>query len=203
MQKIYDIYIAAPFFNVEQVKIVNKIEDMCVLRGLACYSPRLHSGSHELTPEQRKDFNAWKPILQSNIDAVEESRVLLAVVEYAMPSDWHLCAVQWATQSEKDYNHSGLRMEPKELKTLELPDNGVVFECGYAYKSDVPIVGFHRTKHPDELNLMLSHTMLGLVTGFRSLEMFLRNWERYDWSADNFGCHPDYRAWATPNSEVI
>jgi len=156
------VYIAAPFFNAEQRSIVTRIEMLLTRYGYDYYSPRLHSGSDKLTPEQRKDQSKWLPILQSNIDQLDECDILLAVVEYAMPTGISLRPVTISV-SYPPREHIG-------DKAIELPDNGVVWECGYWYTTGKPAIGFHSTKPISELNLMLSHTLTGFVTGFTQLE---------------------------------
>lgn len=183
----YDLYIAAPFFNAPQISIVERIERMCDAAGLTYYSPRLHSGSADLTSEQRKDFNAWKPVLDSNIKAIVESRLLLAVWEYAMPDGIALVPAKYI----RYYDFTDDIVPPKgyvfdvnnTAKPIELPDNGVVFECGYAHATFTPIVAFHSTKQPSELNLMLTHTAIGVITGWEKLEIVIKNYDSMmlDW----------------------
>lgn len=156
------IYIAAPFFNSEQVRIVAMIEGLIKSFDFPFYSPRLDSGSRLLSPEDRKIREKWQPVLHSNIDELDKADLILAVLEYAMPQGYSL----FAGRSHIDV--------VGEMKKLELPDNGVVFECGYAYARGKSIIGFHSTKPLDEMNLMLSHTMSGHITGFEDLARFLQ-----------------------------
>ncbi len=166
------VYIAAPFFNPNQIDLVRIIEGICSANRLQFYSPRLHSGSHLLTPEERRNNASWKPILKSNITELHRCDLVVAVVEYRMPKN-HKLAV---------YNTETRVVTKAELE-LELPDAGVIFECGYAYATGKTIVGFHSQKSVSSLNLMLSHTIAGFVTGFTDLSDFLV-WKNnsWDWS---------------------
>ena len=196
----YDIYIAAPFFNPVQVGIVSNIEYLCDMHSLTYYSPRRDSGSALLRPEERRRFESWKPILQSNKDAIPRSKMILAVVEYAMPHGYKLVPAKECTMPQTlDYPAHTDWIPIDGAKPVELPDNGVVWECGHADALNIPIFAFHRTKHPNELNLMLSHTVQGMLTGYEKLSILLGNFHQImnDLSFDTTGL------WETPTSEVI
>jgi nucleoside 2-deoxyribosyltransferase len=200
-QTKYDIYIAAPFFNHEQTTIVANIEFMCDENGLTYYSPRKHSGSRLLRPEDRRVFDKWKPILQSNIDAIQQSRCILAVIEYAMPNGTALVAGKQYTAMANPSTGTVWKSwkVPDDAKPIELPDAGVIWECGNAFARNIPIFAFHRTKCPNEMNLMLSHTVVGMLTGFDRLTEFLKHYDgvMHDPMYDTTGL------WAKPTSEVI
>lgn len=172
------VYIAAPFFNPVQVTIVQQIEDLLQLHKYDYYSPRLHSGSAGLTSAERKNYDAWTPIINSNVSELYKCDIVLAVLAYAQPDGWSLCVGQF---QETEYAKHGavpfktyIKTEIKEVsKVLELPDNGVVWECGAAHILGKPIVGFHPTKPFKEMNLMLSHTIDGFISGFDILHCFL------------------------------
>lgn len=159
------IYIAAPFFNAAQIMVVQTIESTLANNEFSYYSPRLHSGSDKLTPEERKDRNAWMQVITSNIAAMESCSAMIAVLEFAMPDELRLVPAKYA-------NVGKWNVLPN-VQPVELPDTGVVFEMGYMYARYKPIFGYHSTKIPSELNLMLSHTVMGILTGQEALNGFL------------------------------
>lgn len=176
------VYIAAPFFNSAQLEIVQTIEQYLDASNIRYYSPRIHSGSALLTTEQKKDFDAWTPVLQSNIRALHDCHVMIAVLEYAFPKGVGLSIVD----SRRFTENGTIDWIPTHL---ELPDNGVVFEVGYLHalnglreatyaKSSVyghrtPIIGFHTEKGLEEMNLMLSHTIDGMICGYSDLHSYI------------------------------
>ena len=172
-----NVYIAAPFFNAAQNDTVTAIEDVLQQSGHTFYSPRIHSGSAKLTPIERQTKAAWGPVLQSNIDALHTCDVLLAVLEYAMPEGRVLKVCRSSSHGEPYY---------PEGSALEIPDAGVIWECGYRYAlndmailhvnastNEALILGFHTTQQPRKLNLMLSHTLHGFVTGYEQLQQVM------------------------------
>jgi nucleoside 2-deoxyribosyltransferase len=180
------VYIAAPFFNDPQTEIVSRIEDLCGRHGLRYYSPRLHSGSGGLTPAEKKDPASWKPVLESNIQALHECTLLIAVIEYALNDISDKLGI-WNPGDEQE--------APSLIEIPEIPDTGVVFECGYVYALNhtaygtahpTAIIGFHTTKQPEKLNLMLSHTLDGYVQGYDNLGRFLGNPKLYLENMDLF-----------------
>jgi nucleoside 2-deoxyribosyltransferase len=157
------VFIASPLFNKPQVEIIHRIESMLAASGFEFYSARMHSGSADMTPEQRKDPKAWDPIMASNLRGLDECEAMIAVVEYAMPKGHNLCLHRSAELGKSD----------KPLR-VELPDAGTIWEMGYHRAQGKPIVAFHSIKQPDQLNLMLSHGICGVVTGWDDLAQFIQ-----------------------------
>ena len=168
------IYIAAPFFNHPQQAIVSKIEGLLDRTGFPYYSPRLHSGSHLIPPEHRKDRSLWKSVLDSNIQNLYNCDLVLAVIEYAMPPGIELVPVATEPGIVRDGKHiRSMIASPKlDVKAIELPDAGVIWECGMAFAINRPVIAYHSNKSPDELNLMLSHTIQGFLSGWSSISAF-------------------------------
>lgn len=150
------IFIASPLFNTAQHEILDQIESILEQHDYTYYSARKHSGSDLLTPEQRKDINAWNPVFDSNRQGLDECRVCIAVLEYAYPEGTTLCVVK-----------NSVAMQ------VELPDAGTVWETGYLHAQGKLVLGFHTTKQAKHLNLMLTHGCDGLLTGYGSLHSFL------------------------------
>lgn len=155
------IYIAAPFFNLPQNQIVVAIESALDSNSFPYYSPRIHSGSAYMTPEQRKDPKAWEPVFKSNTDELDRCDLMIAVIEYAMPDTQSVTLNTW------EIGQGG----GNPVK-LEVPDSGVVWEMGAFHHMGKPIVAFH-SSGAKKLNLMLSHSCNGFIRGFDQLKQFL------------------------------
>lgn len=74
------IYIASPFFNEEQVNLVEKIEQMLLQRNLEYFSPRSFGVIKNMSAEEKA--LRMKEIYEKNIEKIEESDILLCVVDY-------------------------------------------------------------------------------------------------------------------------
>jgi nucleoside 2-deoxyribosyltransferase len=186
------IYIGGPFFNQPQIEIISKIQGMLTRHGFSYYSPRLDSGSLDLSPEDRKDPAKWKPIFQSNVDNLHTCGVLLAVVEYAMEKGTALALCHEEPIYRSPPLQSGVILKAAGGRSIELPDSGTVWEMGYVralndFAEHVsacgltpppkrPIVAFHSSKPPEKLNLMLSHGADVIVSGWSRLESMLGNY---------------------------
>jgi nucleoside 2-deoxyribosyltransferase len=164
------VFIASPLFNKNQVTIIEQIESALTKNEFEFYSARLHSGSDKMTPDQRKDLRAWDPVYDSNVQGLEEARVMIAVLEYAMPEGQSLKL--HFPQEECEDEMGRPYTEGKPPLQIELPDPGTVWEMGYHRGHQKLVLGFHSdaAKH---LNLMLSHGVDGLLKGFDALEGFL------------------------------
>ncbi len=163
------IFIASPLFNGPQHAILDRIEGLLEQNGYDYYSARKHSGSDRMTPEERRDIDAWNPVFDSNEQGLDQCRVCIAVLEYALPENRNMCLCTW-----KPGDHpSGYVMDGDPL-FVELPDAGTVWETGYLRAQGKLIIGFHSTKRAKHLNLMLTHGCDGLISGFDNLALFLR-----------------------------
>jgi len=164
------IFIASPLFNPPQIELISEIEGLLQMYGFDFYSARLHSGSDKMSPEQRKDIRAWDPVFKSNIDGLNECQVMIAVLEYRMPETTGIALLDFDIDSYADDNPWNLGIE--EIKRIELPDAGTVWEAGYFRAQGKLVLGFHsdRAKH---LNLMLTHGCDALVRGINNLDGFL------------------------------
>lgn len=158
------VFIASPLFNPPQIEIIEKIEALLEKNGYEYYSARKHSGSDKMTPEQRKDLRAWDPVFDSNEQGLNECRVMIAVLEYALPEGEAL------TLSRMFAEPDDLYCEIREC--VELPDAGTVWEAGYHRAQGKLVVGFH-TDQAKHLNLMLSHGCDGLIKGWDNLKQFI------------------------------
>lgn len=73
------VYIAAPFFNPEQVAVVEAIETTLQQAGVKFFSPRSEGVLIELAPSERAIH--LEKIYQSNINHMLECNTMLAVVD--------------------------------------------------------------------------------------------------------------------------
>jgi nucleoside 2-deoxyribosyltransferase len=175
-----DVYIAGPFFNLAQVLIIARIEAWLSQAGHSFYSPRLHSGSAALSQEEKRDPKAWDPVFASNVYHLYNCGLLLAVVEWAMPEYQALHLCQLSQQRDAELPRSW------EIRNkVELPDSGTVWEMGFVrgwnaaaqfytegHEPRIPIIGFHSSKLPAQLNLMLVKGVHGNLTGWDAFEKF-------------------------------
>jgi nucleoside 2-deoxyribosyltransferase len=159
-------YIAAPLFNESQIEIISSIEQILSSRGIDYYSPRIHSGSHLMNDEDRKNTDAWKAVFDSNVKALYDCEIMIAVLEYAMPKDRCLALICW-------YMAGKYRMYMREWKEIELPDTGTVWEMGLFKALNKPVIGYH-TNEAKQMNLMLTHSCEGFIKGLDQLEKFVR-----------------------------
>jgi hypothetical protein len=117
------IFIASPLFNPEQIEIITQIEDLLRIHGYDFYSARLHSGSDKMSPEQRKDIRSWDPVFESNIRGLDECRVMIAVLEYAMPKNRAISVLELDTDNTDESNPYGFGV--RKYTPIELPDSGL------------------------------------------------------------------------------
>lgn len=164
------IYLAGPFFNEVQVTELIKIENVFEDRRIQIYSPRLHSGSHRMTPEQRKNRSNWDSVYRSNIDAMHSCDIMLAILDYQLPKGREVHVVD---------NYDGYTINPitghemvDSLIKLQIPDTGTVFEMGYFNALQKPVIGYV-SQMPKSMNLMLTHGVHGVVEGAKNLLKFL------------------------------
>ena len=69
------IYLAGPFFNEEELKVIQKAEQILLERGFDIYSPRLHEDrEHEFQSPQ------WSAeTFRMDRDAIDESRLVVMI----------------------------------------------------------------------------------------------------------------------------
>lgn len=74
-----NVYIASPFFNEKQIKIVEGIENLLDEYGVKYFSPRSEGVLSKMTPEEKNKY--MDKIYNSNIFHMENSNILLAVID--------------------------------------------------------------------------------------------------------------------------
>lgn len=76
------IYIAAPFFNPDQLEAVKTVEQILTRFNLDFFSPRLHGVDvSTLTEAERKSSSRMRDIFVGNIDAMYLSKFMLACID--------------------------------------------------------------------------------------------------------------------------
>lgn len=152
------IYIAAPFFNEEQLRVVCRIERILDDSNIKYFSPRLLDEGKDRSRPTASDAAA---ILEANERNIRESTMVLAWMEYPLM---------------RGYKTGLFESElPNNFKPIFLPDVGVTWEIGCAYSLKVPVIAFYTDadKMPP-VNLMLAQSFTGIVRGWEELKTFAR-----------------------------
>ncbi len=149
------LYLAAPFFNPPQLELVQKIEALCSQHNHEVWSPRQRSICPPDAAQQERSR-----VFNDNKLGIAGSDVVLAVLDYATAPGVHLRLVGEGAWSPP----------------IKQPDQGVVWELGFAAGTGVPSIGFllDEPTSPSKLNLMLAQTLVGLVYGFDELTRWLK-----------------------------
>jgi nucleoside 2-deoxyribosyltransferase len=157
------VYLAGPFFNQAQIKLIQEVEDALQANDIPTFSPRKMAlndkpTSTKPTPEQAA------AIFRKDYEEITKSTHVLAILDWALNPDVSLRLVAPRQGHAPEYDMlSG---------PLSLPDSGTVWEMGCAYALRVPIYLY--TKDPAaKLNLMLSQSARGVIYGLDHLNTFL------------------------------
>lgn len=172
-------YLAAPFFNPVQLKLVQEIEQIFMEQQVRLISPRLQDENKKPGPLSAEDAAV---IYRRNIQGLHSADYVLAVVDWLLPTSQEIRVVNFHRgegECEEIKSVSGLASGP-----LNIPDAGTVYEMGYAaallqsrigcqgYVAGTPKTLLFVPK-PRKLNLMLTQGVSGFIQGFRHLEKFL------------------------------
>lgn len=83
------IYIASPFFNEEQLLLVEAIEAVLDFNNIAYYSPRSEGVLMDMTPEQKKE--RMKYIFNKNVEMLDYCNTVVAVIDdYDTGTVWEI-----------------------------------------------------------------------------------------------------------------
>ena len=77
-EKIYDYYLAGPFFNENQLKQQDFIESLFSLGKKNCFSPRLDAGSLGENPTKKDMLN----VFNKDLEAIKHCKTLFANVSH-------------------------------------------------------------------------------------------------------------------------
>lgn len=157
---VNSVYLAAPFFNPVQLKLVVEIEHAFEDARVMCFSPRLIHGE---SPTPIKTPDDARAAFNNNVVALKKCSEVVAVLDYLLPKGSTLrCLSQNETGNAVSYSPA-----------LNLPDTGTVFEMGWAYASRRPLYGFTTFPRGEgKLNIMLTQSAKGIIHGVDNL----RNW---------------------------
>ncbi len=153
-------YIAAPFFNEEQLRLVQGIEEALQDADVPFYSPRLIHGSKPVPIKTDEDA---RKVYRANVDNIHDCTAMLAVIDWLNKPGQEIRLVDHEQQ-----HRSG---------PLNLPDAGTVFEFGYAAGLSAgqtnrqwPVVIYTERTRSAKLNIMLSQPAAGVVSGMVELK---------------------------------
>ena len=83
------VYIAAPFFNEEQLDVVRKIELLLEEEGIEFFSPRSEGTLKDMSAEERKE--AMSEVFRSNVDHMDWCTHCVAVIDnYDTGTVWEM-----------------------------------------------------------------------------------------------------------------
>lgn len=151
------IYLAGPFFNEAQLRLVQEIEEDLTLFKLPFFSPR--SQHEEGKPKAILNERTAQDIFQENVNQLQAASAVLAILDYPLPSMFELQLVDL--------------LGTHAPKSLRLPDTGTVWEMGYALGRGIPVFGFTASPpNKAKLNLMLTQGCAGIIYGRALLRRF-------------------------------
>lgn len=148
------LYVAGPFFNPQQLGLIRLIEDHLMDTNFDFFSPRLQNGDVPFkpvtTPAQANEI--W----QRNVTEIDQSNLVLAVIDYLQPEGIGVWALHEAT---------GRKIAP-----VQVPDTGTVFELGLALDLGKHIFLFTTRPKEQRLNLMVTQCADGIIYGLDHLK---------------------------------
>lgn len=156
------IYLAGPFFNATQLRLIKSIEAQLAESDMEFISPRSQHGE-EPTPIT-SNLQAKSVYLRNVKDLLACSSVL-AVMDYLLPDSMTL----WLT----DLGAPGKFRGP-----ISLPDTGTVWEMGYAVAIGKPVVLFISNPNETPVNIMLSQCAVGVLNGMDELKAWCSSYPK-------------------------
>ena len=127
--KMYDVYLAGPFFNEHQIEVIAGIEDLMDSFHISYFSPRWCGMIDDKTTDIEK-----QAIFYKDIESIQNSRYVFAITDGK--------------------------------------DMGTLFECGYAFANNVPIV-YIALDLKGPFNLMLAKSALRVIRSMDELKKML------------------------------
>jgi nucleoside 2-deoxyribosyltransferase len=139
----YDVYLAGPLFNDEQIKSCETIENFCLQNKIHFFAPRLS------TKEEGKTLGSIsKELRDTKIDDIAYKQTLLAKRDAAADA---------ILNANKEAIDASLFM----LANIDDRDPGTMFEIGYAVARGIPVVTYS-FKHYGS-NIMISQSVVSHV----------------------------------------
>ena len=111
----YRVYLAAPFFNPEQVKWSDQAETLLQEHGHSYFSPRLQHGPGA----SMRDPAYAAEVFDRNIRAMAWANVMIASIDWLLPEGHEIRQLD-----SQAWNEQGLTFTSP---TLNIPDAGVTF----------------------------------------------------------------------------
>lgn len=127
--KMYDVYLAGPFFNEHQIEVLAGIEDLMDSFHMSYFSPRWCGTIDDKSTDIEK-----RAIFHKDIESIQNSGYVFAITDGK--------------------------------------DMGTLFECGFAYANNVPIV-YIALDLEGPFNLMLAKSALRVVRSMDELKKML------------------------------
>lgn len=155
----HEVYIAGPFFNRDQVDIIEEIEYVLENDSVSYYSPRLEGGVITDNPELDP-----KKIFRNNFLAMLRAKWFVTVGVYA--------GVELFVNKGPDTENPEVNFHER----IAIPDTGTVWEAGGGYALGKPIVGYVPALDAFqlyELNLMLTEGWDHICQGPDELRQFI------------------------------
>lgn len=164
-------YIAGPFFNPQQVAVIQMIEDALDQNGFPYFSPRKqHRGDRSLPPPKIDSPERAKEVYDMNVWEMRHAGAIIFVLDWLLPPMHELRvmeSVQIGTiQDEKLYE-----MHVRS-PALNIPDTGTVFELGFCAALGKKMALLKMTD-VGKLNVMLAVPTMGVMYGKSGVERFL------------------------------
>lgn len=158
------IYLGAPLFTPVQRQVLDHLTELFEKAGYIVFSPLEESkpiwkgrAPAACSPEDRR------AVVESNYRGIGQCDIMFAWLGGWNPAASILKSGMIDVTDQEDYDNLQ-KMSPA------LPDVGVVWELGYAFAIDKPILGYlHDGEEERNFNLMLSETMDGVARGSEQL----------------------------------
>lgn len=165
------IYLAAPLFTPHQKSVIAEVQQIMETEGFTVFSPL----------EESKDIWRGRPPAECGSEerqAVMQMNcrgILNADLLFAWLGGWDPARVLWEHQERYvDQSSDDESVMPYPKMSLDgyrrfvpaLPDTGVVWEMGYAFRHRVPTLAYlHESDGDRSFNLMLSETVDAVARG--------------------------------------
>jgi len=173
------VYLAAPFFNAEQIALLEQMEQLMDLREVDYYSPRKQHFNQDVTV--RTPAEALE-VFEHNYKAINGCNTMMAVIDWLLPERQALRLVTEYPNETEDGEPVAVQGIDAAIigKPILLPDSGTVWEMGAAYALCKPVVMYtnrlYKGKH--SANLMLSQCAEGVCYGIDMFRAWLRHGNR-------------------------
>lgn len=183
------LYLAGPFFNKAQIKLLEKIESLCDKYNVPYFSPRKDAGI-----DYDGTYKSAEKVFRADLKGLHSCGAVLACM------DWKLSENNVITECRQEAYSDDLggfkSPVPLANKDLNIPDPGTVWECGYTVGYNTAMKLFYERRHPDKyiapnipvfiyvtkptevMNIMIHIPASGVFTNFEQIEQFVEFWSK-------------------------